>query len=112
MRTGNARQSEAASRSASVFKHELVVYGHGGYIYRANLKGPGGEYRLFDALFCEYTMRGSLPLHPARLGSPSTNEGSTCPVMVLNAGTFGPASRIRRFEGLLRVRNTKRSTAA
>jgi len=69
----NARQSEAASRSASVFEHEVDVCGHGGNIPRRYLGGPGDEYRLSEVPFGEYAMRGSKRPHPALLMSPSTN---------------------------------------
>ena len=44
----NAGQSEAASRSASVLKHEVGVCGQGGHAPRRYLGGPGVEYRLFE----------------------------------------------------------------
>ena len=44
----NVRQSEAASRSARASKHQVVVCDQGGRIYRANIGGTGGEYRLFE----------------------------------------------------------------
>jgi hypothetical protein len=72
LRICNARQSEAASRSARVSKHEVDACGHGGRIYRASLGGHGGSYRLFEGLFCEYAMRGSPRPQPALLVSPST----------------------------------------
>ena len=50
------------------------------------------------AQFCECAMRGSLAPHPTRLRSPSTTEGSGCPVIVPNAGIFGPATRSCPFE--------------
>ena len=43
LRIRNAGQSEGASHSARVSKHQADVCGHGGRIYRANLGGPGGE---------------------------------------------------------------------
>ena len=51
LRIHNARQSEAASHSARVSKHEMVICGHGGHIYHANFRGPGGEYRLLKVPF-------------------------------------------------------------
>jgi len=69
LRTRNARQSEAASDSASVFKHEVDIYGHGGNAHHRYLGGPGGEYCLFEVPFCEYAMRGSPRPHPALLVS-------------------------------------------
>ena len=69
--------------------------------------------RRFSAQFCEYAMRGSLAPHPTRLSSPSTKERSGRQVIVPNAGAFGPATRIRRFEGpILRMRNARQSAAA
>ena len=59
----NARRSAAASRSASVLKHEVGACGYGGRIYTSYLGGPGGEYRLLEVKFCEYAMRGSPPPH-------------------------------------------------
>ena len=50
------RQSEAASDSASVFKHEVDVSGHGGHAHRGYLGRPGGEYRLLEVPFCECAM--------------------------------------------------------
>jgi hypothetical protein len=65
------------------------------------------------AQFCECAMEGGPPPHPARLRPIRTKEGSCCPVKVLNMGAFGPALRIRRFEGPnLRIRNGRRSAAA
>ena len=49
----NARQSEAAPRSAGVFKHELDVCGHGGQAYASYLGGSGGEYRHLEVPFGE-----------------------------------------------------------
>ena len=65
----NARQSEAASDSARVFKHEVNIYVHGGHAHRRYLGGPGGEHRLFEVPFCEYAMRGSPRPHPTLLVS-------------------------------------------
>jgi len=62
LRKRNANQSEGASDSASVLKHEVSVCGHGGH--RGYLEGPRGEYRLFEVPFCEYAMRGSPRPHP------------------------------------------------
>ena len=62
---------------------------------------------------CEYAMDGGPPPNPARLGSPSTKERSDCPANVLNAGAFGPAFRIRRYEGPnLRIRDGQRSATS
>jgi len=69
LRIHNVRQPRAASRSASVFMHEVDVCGHSGYIYHANLRGPGGEYRLLEVPFCEYAILGSPGSHPALLVS-------------------------------------------
>ena len=67
----NAGQSAAASRSASVFMHVEELCSHGGCTVRI-YEGPGGERRLFEVPFCEYTMRGSPGSHPALLVPPST----------------------------------------
>ena len=72
LRIRNARQSEAAFRSASVFMHEVDVCGHVGHDYRRYLGGTGGEYRLFEVPFCEYAMRGGPRPHPALLVSSCT----------------------------------------
>ena len=58
MRMRNARQSEAASRSASVLKHEVDVCGQGGHVPRRYLGGPEGEYRLSEVPFCEMRNAG------------------------------------------------------
>jgi len=50
-RTRNAGQSASVSPCSLVSTHEEVVCRHGGRIYRANLRGPGGEHRLWKALF-------------------------------------------------------------
>ena len=50
-RMRNARQSEAASDAARVFKHEVEVCEHAGYAHRGHLGVPGGEYRLFEVPF-------------------------------------------------------------
>ena len=68
-RMRNAGQSEAASRSASILKHEVGVCGHGGHAHRRYLGGPGGECRLLEVPFWECAMRGSPWPHPALLGS-------------------------------------------
>ena len=94
----NARQSAAASRSASVLEQKVDACGHGGHMYLAYLRGSRGKHRLLEVPCCEYARRGSLAPHPARLSYPSTKERLVCPVVVLNAGTLGPATRIRRFE--------------
>ena len=65
----NTKQSDAASRSARVSKHEVEVCGHGGYIYRANLGGPGGEHRRLEVPIRKYAMRGSPRPHPTLLVS-------------------------------------------
>jgi len=67
---------------------------------------PGGVLAGLSALFCVYAMRGSLAPYPTRPRSPSTNDGYTCPVKVINAGVFDPAIRIRQFEGPI-WRNTQ-----
>ena len=69
MRMRNARQSEPASRSASVLKHGVDICGHGGQAHRRYLGGPGSEYRVFEVSFCEYAMRGSPRPHPSLLVS-------------------------------------------
>ena len=73
MRMRNASQSEAASNAASVFKHNADVCGHSGHAHRGCLGGgPGGEYRLFEVLFCEYAMRDSQRPQPTLLVSSNT----------------------------------------
>ena len=42
------RGSQAASRFARASNHQVVVCGQDRSIYRGNLGGPGGEYRLFE----------------------------------------------------------------
>ena len=54
----NARQSAAASRSASVIKHEMDMYDHGGQVDNSYRGGPEGGHRLFEVPFCEYAMEG------------------------------------------------------
>ena len=49
--------------------HEVGVCGHDAYSYRANLEGPGGEYRLFEVPICQCAMHGSKRAHPALLVS-------------------------------------------
>ena len=58
-RIRNTRESETASRSARVFKHEVDVCDHGGHVHRRYLGDPGDEHRLLKVPFCEYAMRGS-----------------------------------------------------
>ena len=72
LRMRNARQSAPASRSASVFMHEVDVCGHGGHAHRRYLGGPESEYRLSEVSFCDYAMRGSPRIHPALLVSSCT----------------------------------------
>ena len=72
LRIRNTRQSEAASDAARVFKHKVFTCGHGGHVHCGYLGGPGGEYRLFEGLFCEYAMRGSKRAHLALLVSLNT----------------------------------------
>ena len=85
-RMRDARQSAAASRSASVLKPEVDVCGHGGHVHRRYLIGPGGECRLFEVKFCEYAMRGSLPPHPALLVSSNTEwtDAATVDICILH----------------------------
>ena len=91
-RIRNARQSEGASDSASVSKHQADVCGYGGVIYRANLGGPGGEYCLLEVPICECGMRGSLALHYARLTSSRTKQASLSTAIVLKRGIYEVSS--------------------
>ena len=72
MRILNVEQSEAASRSTRVSKHEVGVYDHGGHAPRRYLRGPGGEYLLLKDPICVYLMWSSPRPHPTLLVSPST----------------------------------------
>ena len=96
LRIHNAGQSEGASHSARVSKHQSDVCGYGGRIYRANFGDPrggvGGEYRLLDVPICECAMRGSLALHYARLTSSCTKQASLSTAIVLKR----KSSRCRR----------------
>jgi len=73
LRIRNARQSEAASDAAGVFKHEVGVCGHGGHVHSRYLRGLRGECRLLDVPFCECAMRGSPRPHPTLLVFSNTN---------------------------------------
>ena len=68
------RQSEGASRFASVFMHEVDICVHGGHVHGRYLRGPGVECRLLEVPFCEYAMQGSETPHPALLVPPSTKR--------------------------------------
>ena len=72
MRIRNARQSGIAPDTARVHKHHVFTCDHGGHIYRANLGGPGGEYRHFEVPFCEHEIRGSKRPYSALLVSSNT----------------------------------------
>ena len=86
LRMRNVRQPGTASDVARVHKHQLFTCGHGGYIYRANLGGPGDENRLLEVPFCEYSMRGSPRPHPTLIRSPSTKHISLSTVSVKKTG--------------------------
>ena len=72
MRIRNARPFGATTDAARVHEHQVSTCGHGEHIYRANLGGPGGEYRLLEVPICEYAMRGSPRPHPTLLMSSNT----------------------------------------
>ena len=72
---------------------------HGGRIYRANLGGPGGEYRPLEVPFCEYAMRGSPGPHLALLVSSCTKWTYAVTVEVPFAGiSKAPGVDYRLFE--------------
>ena len=70
----NVRQYQAASRYASVFKHNVDVCDPSGHALHGYLGRPGGEYRLFEVPFCEYAMRGSPRAHPTLLVCSNTKR--------------------------------------
>jgi len=95
LRMRNAGQSEAASRSASVLKHEVDVCSHGGHVPRRYLGGPRGEYRLSEVPFCECVKRGSPKPHPALLVFSNTKWAYAVKVGMSLVGTSeGPGVNI------------------
>jgi len=97
LRICNARQSGAASHSAQFpgtneeSGRLVIVLNSGTFLaQRCVFAELGSNLRMRN-------LEGGPPPHPARLRSPSTDEGSGCLVNVLNTGVFGPALRIRRF---------------
>ena len=110
----NARPSEAAFRSARFLKHDLDVCGHGGYIPRRYLGGPGGEYRL---------MRGPvLQMRIARQSKVASRSASAIKHELNVCGHGGhalrrylrwPGGKYRLLEDPnLRIRNVRQSEAA
>ena len=52
----------AASDATRVHKHRLGAYGHGGQSHHAYIGGPRGVLADSRAPFCEYAIRGRIPL--------------------------------------------------
>ena len=59
-----ARQPTAASHSERVATHQTSTTLDGECVKTGYLRGPMGEYRIFEVPCCEYAMRGSPGPHP------------------------------------------------
>ena len=97
----DARRPTAASDTTRVHKHQAIVYGLDGESYFAYIGRPRGMLTGLRANILR--MRNARQSDAAsRSAQVSKHEGgSTCPVKVLTAGTLGPATHLRRFEGQL-----------
>jgi hypothetical protein len=95
----NARQSGTANDAAQVSQHQTHITFNGDRDKTGNNRRCSTQVAESRAYFREYAMRGSLAPHPTRLSSPSTNEWSGFPLIVLNAGTLGPATCTCQFVG-------------
>ena len=109
----NARRPTAKSDDTRVPKHQSGVYGHGGRSYLAYIGGPEAYSPIRGPNFANAQCEALLRRISLDSVLQATMRGSGCPVMVPNAGTLGPATRIRRFEvPILRILNTRPSAAA
>ena len=113
MRIRNARQSEGASRSASVFVHEVHICGHGRHALRRCLGRPGGESRLFEVPICKYALQGSQRPQPTLLVSTNTKWTYTVTADMPIVGiSEGPGVNIVYLRSHFAIRNVRQSEAA